>query len=77
MNVFAALHSAVERASYGAPGAALSILQPFANALETWLETREDADLRSDAGITRKLITIIEQREGPQDITYPPNPWAY
>lgn len=77
MNTYAALQTAVERASYGAPGAALSILQPFINTLEAWLENNDDADLRSDANITRKLITIIEQREGPMDITFPGNPWAY
>lgn len=77
MNVYAALHSAVERASYGAPGAALSILKPFVNALDAWLSTHTDADIISDASITRKLIDIIEQREGPKEITDPPNPWAY
>ncbi len=77
LNIYAGFTMAIDRANNGAPNAALNILEPLSENVETWLEETPDADIESDLKTMNKLIAIIEEDSNATDlrIGQPADPW--
>lgn len=77
LNIYAGFKMATERASHGAPNAALNILQPLVDNVEGWLNAQEepDVDIEADLEVMRQLIANIEAIGGEEEVGAPPNPW--
>jgi Ca-activated chloride channel family protein len=77
LNAFVGFRMALDRFSTGAPGEAVSILEPLADNIEEWTERTPDPDLQEDVRLMRQLLTSM-RREGarPDPIDFvPPEPW--
>ncbi|MEZ4459640.1 MAG: VWA domain-containing protein [bacterium] len=78
LNAYVGFKLATERAAVGSPGAALNVLEPLIEQLDGWLRTNDDADIRADLELMRKLVVVVKERSGPQEtLGTPPNPWPY
>ncbi len=78
LNIYVGLKLAIERAAVGSPGAALGVIEPLITQLETWLETHDDADIKADLVLLKKLKIVIEKRSGPREtVGTAVNPWPY
>lgn len=77
LNIYAGFKMATERASHGAPNAALNVLQPLADNVEIWLDQQAepDADIEADLELMRLLVENIQQVGGEEEVGSPPNPW--
>ncbi|WP_168210745.1 vWA domain-containing protein [Persicimonas caeni] len=77
LNIYAGFKMATDRASHGAPNAALNVLVPLAANVEAWLAAQEeaDADIEADLALMYQLIENIEEIGGEEEVGQPPNPW--
>ncbi|MFB6262414.1 MAG: VWA domain-containing protein [Bradymonadaceae bacterium] len=82
LNVFAGLRMASRRASNGAAGAALAVLNPLIENVRDWNRSRRDADIRDDLALMRKLAENIRRKGSSANreevrvpVQPPPNPW--
>ena len=77
LNIFAGFKMATDRASRGAAGAALDILEPLHENVREWNRQKSDQDIRSDLELMEKLMTIIDERSNQAQtrVGQQPNPW--
>lgn len=69
---------AAERASVGDGAGALSILEPLAQSVESWLADNPDEDIEDDLFYIYKFIENLEDRGGSTNSPnpVPPEPWS-
>ena len=77
LNIFAGFRMATDRASRGAAGAALDILEPLRDNVDDWVAAKPDEDIEADLEIMNQLIGIIESRaqRAESRVGQRPNPW--
>lgn len=75
LNIYAGFQMAVDRANNGAGNAALNVLNPLIESVETWLDETSDPDIEDDLNTMRQLTVIVEETGAREQIGAPPDPW--
>jgi Ca-activated chloride channel family protein len=77
LNIYVGFEMAAERAEVGDDAGALSILEPLAVSVESWLSSNADEDVEDDLFYIHKFIENLEARgsttNSPNPV--PPEPW--
>jgi len=75
LNIYAGFKMAVQRADAGSPNAALNVLIPLSENVQTWVDDHDDPDIADDLDTMNKLIENLQGEGGQETVGRPPNPW--
>jgi Ca-activated chloride channel family protein len=77
LNIFAGFEMAADRSQFGDYRGALSVLEPLAESVQTWLADNPDPDIEDDLLYLQKFIDNLERQgaEAPPPQQNPPEPW--